>query len=86
MTIAKAITTVTIFLCRSAVLAAPEKRATISAVIDVRPDQLLVQPPGANWLSHNGEVIEVLNLSALTPATPEAALGKAETAMPEARA
>ena len=70
VTIAKAITTVTIFLCCSAVLAAPEKRATISAVIDVRPDQLLVQPPGANWLSYNGDYAgcRFRSLSEITPA------------------
>jgi alcohol dehydrogenase (cytochrome c) len=69
VTIAKAITTVTIFLCCSAVLAAPEKRATISALIDVRPDQLLVQPPGANWLSYNGDYAgrRFRSLSEITP-------------------
>jgi glucose dehydrogenase len=70
VTITKAITTVTIFPCCSAVLAAPEKRATISAVIDVRPDQLLVQPPGANWLSYNGDYTgrRFRSLSEITPA------------------
>jgi alcohol dehydrogenase (cytochrome c) len=69
VTIAKAITTVTIFLCCSAVLAAPEKRATISALIDVRPDQLFVQPPGANWLSYNGDYAgrRFRSLSEITP-------------------
>jgi alcohol dehydrogenase (cytochrome c) len=68
VTIAKAITTVTIFLCCSAVLAGPEKRATISAVIDVRPDRLLVQPPGANWLLYNGDyaVCRFCSLSEIT--------------------
>jgi glucose dehydrogenase len=70
VTIAKAITTVTIFLCCSAVLAAPEKRATISAVIDVLSEQLLVQPPGANWLSYNGDYTgrRFSSLSEITPA------------------
>jgi chemotaxis signal transduction protein len=43
-------------------------------------------PHVAAWLSHNGEVIEVLNLTALTPAGPHSVLSEAETAMPEARA
>jgi alcohol dehydrogenase (cytochrome c) len=29
--------------------------APISAAIDVRADDLLVQPPGANWVSYNGD-------------------------------
>ena len=69
MTIVKAIATLTIFLCSSAVLAAPEKRATISAAIDVCPGQLLVQPPGANWLSYNGDYTgrRFSSLSEITP-------------------
>ena len=43
-------------------------------------------PHVAGWISHNGEVIEVLNLTALTPAGPHTVLSEAETAMPEARA
>jgi chemotaxis signal transduction protein len=53
---------------------------------DLTPAGSHDSPHVAAWLSHNGEVIEVLNLSALTPAIPETALSKAETAMPEARA
>ena len=33
-----------------------EKSGTaISTLVDVHPDELLVQPPGANWLSYNGD-------------------------------
>jgi len=51
-------------------LAAPEKTATISSAIDVRPEQLLVQPPGANWISYNGDYSgrRFSSLAEITPA------------------
>ena len=30
-------------------------RESTAAVIDVLPTQLIAQPPGANWLSYNGD-------------------------------
>ena len=30
-------------------------KPSISAAIDVQPQQLLVRPVGANWLSYNGD-------------------------------
>jgi alcohol dehydrogenase (cytochrome c) len=46
-----------LLLCVSAsALAAQEKTSTvISASIDVRPADLLVEPPRANWVSYNGD-------------------------------
>jgi alcohol dehydrogenase (cytochrome c) len=42
--------------CFAALAAAQEKTSTaISASIDVRPADLLVAPPGANWISYNGD-------------------------------
>jgi len=40
----------------------------------------------AGWLSHDGEVIEVLNLSVLTPGEPGAAGSTSAAGSPEARA
>jgi alcohol dehydrogenase (cytochrome c) len=45
-------------ICACAVVVAmgQEKSGTaISTLVDVPPDELLVQPPGANWLSYNGD-------------------------------
>ena len=42
--------------CWIALARADEKlNAPISAAIDVLPEHLLAQPPGANWLSYNGD-------------------------------
>ena len=43
-------------------------------------------PHVAAWLSHDGEVIEVLNLNALTPGAREVESGLAATGLQEARA
>jgi chemotaxis signal transduction protein len=53
---------------------------------DLTPASADDSPHVAAWLSHNGEVIEVLNLNALTPANPHVGQHLPETAMPEARA
>jgi chemotaxis signal transduction protein len=53
---------------------------------DLTPAGADDSPHVAAWLSHNGEVIEVLNLNALTPANLQARQHAPETAMPEARA
>jgi hypothetical protein len=53
---------------------------------DLTPASAEDSPHVAAWLSHNGEVIEVLNLNALTPANSQVAHHLQETAMPEARA
>src|SRR6202040_4366705 len=44
--------------------------APISAAIDVRADDLLAQPPGANWVSYNGDYTgrRFSNLMEITPA------------------
>jgi len=42
-------------------------------------------PYVAGWISHNGEVIEVLNLDALTPGTAEVSPAVAAAALLEAR-
>jgi alcohol dehydrogenase (cytochrome c) len=42
--------------CFAALAAAQEKTSTaISAAIDVRPVDLVVEPPSANWISYNGD-------------------------------
>jgi alcohol dehydrogenase (cytochrome c) len=42
--------------CFVTLAAAQEKTSTaISASIDVRPEDLVVEPPGANWISYNGD-------------------------------
>jgi len=42
--------------CFATWAAAQEKTSTaISAAIDVRPEDLVVEPPGANWISYNGD-------------------------------
>jgi alcohol dehydrogenase (cytochrome c) len=53
---------------------AQEKTAvTISASIDVQPAHLLVQPPGANWISYNGDYSgrRFSSLAQITPANVE---------------
>jgi hypothetical protein len=42
-------------------------------------------PHVAGWISHNGEVIEVLNLDALTPGAEELSTANAPTAVLEVR-
>jgi alcohol dehydrogenase (cytochrome c) len=45
-----------LFLACYALQAGQEKSAAaISASIDVQPEDLLAQPPGANWISYNGD-------------------------------
>src|SRR5580692_4573268 len=42
--------------CTVVVAMGQEKSGTaISTLVDVHPDELSVQPPGANWLSYNGD-------------------------------
>jgi chemotaxis signal transduction protein len=53
---------------------------------DLTPAGADDSPHVAAWLSHSGEVIEVLNLSALTPASLHVGPRVGETPMPEARA
>lgn len=51
-----------------------EKTAvTVSASIDVQPAHLLVQPPGANWISYNGDYSgrRFSSLTQITPANVE---------------
>src|SRR5882672_11662596 len=43
-----------VFTCLAA-WAGDDAPATISTAIDVRTDDLLVQPPVANWISYNGD-------------------------------
>ena len=49
-----AILIVIIFICLAA-LAGDNAPAAISAAVDVRSDDLLVQPPAENWVSYNGD-------------------------------
>jgi len=57
--------------CFAALAAAQEKTNTaISASIDVRPADLLVEPPGANWISYNGDY-SGRRYSGLAQITPE---------------
>lgn len=45
-------------ICACAAVAAlgqEKSRTTISTLVDVHPDELLVEPSGANWLSYNGD-------------------------------
>ena len=43
-----------VFTCLAA-LAGDTAPASLSAAIDVRSEDLLVQPPAANWISYNGD-------------------------------
>lgn len=56
--------------CFTTLAAAQEKTsAAISASIDVRPEDLLVEPPGANWISYNGDYTgrRYTSLAQITP-------------------
>ncbi|HXA77958.1 MAG TPA: hypothetical protein VNV41_12580, partial [Candidatus Acidoferrales bacterium] len=71
MPIRKSILLAAIFLTCSGPSAGQEKSAgPISTSIDVRPEDLLVQPPGANWISYNGDYTgrRFSNLAEITPA------------------
>src|SRR6201987_1556852 len=48
------IAVVFVFACAAA-RAGSERGAAISTAIDVRPEDLLAQPPAANWISYNGD-------------------------------
>src|SRR5580693_8960867 len=55
----------------SGICAGQEKSAAaISTSIDVRPEDLLAQPPGASWVSYNGDYTgrRFSNLAEITPA------------------
>jgi alcohol dehydrogenase (cytochrome c) len=54
----------------SALSAGQEKSAVSSASIDVRAEDLLSQPPAANWVSYNGDYTgrRFSNLAEITPA------------------
>ena len=54
----------------SAFSAGQEKSSVSSASIDVRAEDLLSQPPGANWVSYNGDYTgrRFSNLAEITPA------------------
>jgi alcohol dehydrogenase (cytochrome c) len=57
--------------CLASLAAAQEKAsAVISASVDVRPADLLVEPPGANWISYNGDY-SGRRYSGLAQITPE---------------
>ncbi|MFI5058987.1 MAG: PQQ-dependent dehydrogenase, methanol/ethanol family [Candidatus Acidiferrales bacterium] len=57
--------------CFATLAAAQEKTSTaISASIDVRNEDLLVEPPGANWISYNGDY-SGRRYSGLAQITPE---------------
>jgi alcohol dehydrogenase (cytochrome c) len=57
--------------CFAILAAAQEKSSTaISASIDVRTEDLLVEPPGANWISYNGDY-SGRRYSGLAQITPE---------------
>jgi alcohol dehydrogenase (cytochrome c) len=53
----------------SALSAGQEKSAVSSASIDVRAEDLLSQPPAANWVSYNGDYTgrRFSNLAEITP-------------------
>jgi chemotaxis signal transduction protein len=53
---------------------------------DLTPAGSSDSPHVAGWLSHNGEVIEVLNLNALTPGAGTVAAKALPTGSPEGRA
>jgi chemotaxis signal transduction protein len=53
---------------------------------DLTPAGPSDSPHVAAWLSHQGEVIEVLNLYALTPGATQDAATRAETGLPEVHA
>jgi len=58
-------------VCLASLAAAQEKTsAVISASVDVRPADLLVEPPGANWISYNGDY-SGRRYSSLAQITPE---------------
>jgi len=58
-------------VCLASLAAAQEKTsAVISASVDVRPADLLVAPPGANWISYNGDY-SGRRYSSLAQITPE---------------
>jgi alcohol dehydrogenase (cytochrome c) len=58
-------------VCLASLAAAQEKvSAVISASVDVRPADLLVEPPGANWISYNGDY-SGRRYSGLAQITPE---------------
>jgi alcohol dehydrogenase (cytochrome c) len=62
---------VLLYGCFAILAAAQEKSSTaISASIDVRAEDLLVQPPGANWISYNGDY-SGRRYSGLAQITPE---------------
>ena len=54
MRMAALIAVVFVFACAAA-RAGSERGAAISTAIDVRPEELLAQPPAANWISYNGD-------------------------------
>ncbi len=49
-----AVLIVVVFICLAAV-AGDSSSAVVSAAIDVRSEDLLIQPPTANWISYNGD-------------------------------
>ena len=54
--LSKSVALATILLSGSALSHGQDKSsAVISTSIDVRPEDLLAQPPGANWVSYNGD-------------------------------
>jgi chemotaxis signal transduction protein len=53
---------------------------------DLTPAGSSDSPHVAAWLSHNGEVIEVLNLKAVTPGPESASAGQSHELPPEAQA
>jgi len=57
-----------VFTCLAA-QAGSDTPATRSTAIDVRPEDLLVQPPAANWISYNGDYSgrRYSGLSEITP-------------------
>ena len=67
----KTIVLAAIFLTCTALPAGQEKSTgPISTAIDVQPEDLLVQPPVANWVSYNGDYTgrRFSNLAEITPA------------------
>jgi alcohol dehydrogenase (cytochrome c) len=46
---------ITVVFCCVAARAGNERPTTISTAIDVRSEDLLAQPPAANWISYNGD-------------------------------
>jgi hypothetical protein len=62
------------------------RRFYLIANADLTPAGPNDSPHVAAWLSHDGEVIEVLNLAALTPGIPPASETAHLQTLPEARA